>query len=119
MIETILRFWVLHVILTLLVASPILFFGRRRASWEPRDLLALVLPFGVWLTLMLTPWSRGKTFGNALVEGLWISAAVAAAALVRVWMTNVPPRRRYFWLVMAAMCLVGVIAFISTPPLPE
>jgi hypothetical protein len=111
--------WVLHVVLTLLLASPVLLLGRRRAHWERRDLLALILPFAVWLTLMFSPLAHGKTFANALNEGLWMSAAIVVAALVRVWMSNLPHRRRYFPLLLAAVCVVGVIAFITTPPLPE
>ena len=118
-VETILRMWVLHVMLTLIYASPVLFFGRRRAHWERRDLLGLVFPFLVWLSLMLTPWARGKTFGNALAEGLWVSVALVIAACVRVWMSNIPERRRYFWPLLCAVCLVGPAAFIATPPLPE
>jgi hypothetical protein len=68
-ISTILGMWVQHIIFSLFMAPPVLFLGRRRAHWEERDLLALVVPFSVWLVLMLTPWSDGKTLGNALVEG--------------------------------------------------
>jgi len=96
---------------TLICASPVLFFGRHRAHWERRDLLGLILPFLVWLSLMLTPWVRGKTSGNALAEGLWLSVALVIAACVRVWMSNSPERRGYFWPLLFAVCLVGPTAF--------
>jgi len=118
-VEAILRMWALHVMLTLIYASPVLFFGRHRAHWERRDLFGLVVPFLVWLSLMLTPWARGKTFGNALAEGLWLSVALVIAACVRVWMSNIRERRCYFWPLLCAVCLVGAIAFMVTSPLPE
>jgi hypothetical protein len=45
--------------------------------------------------------------------------AITAAALVRVWMSDIAHRRRYFPFLIVAICGVGVVVFIVMPPLPE
>jgi hypothetical protein len=37
--------WMTHIVLSASVVAPLAILGRRRARWEPWEVLAFVLPF--------------------------------------------------------------------------
>lgn len=52
---TLFLIWSMHAVVGAALVAPILYFGRKRAGWANWELLALVIPFCVWVVLMLSP----------------------------------------------------------------
>lgn len=119
--ETILltgRLWLVHAVIGLALASPVLFFGRKRARWEWWELLAVIVPFSLWLSLMFSDLYVGKSLAN-LGECVYISFAVPVVAFIRVWVGGRAHQRGYAAALIGLLCGVAAAAFFLTPPLPE
>jgi hypothetical protein len=112
------RLWITHAAIGLVLASPILFFGSKRARWEWWELLAVVIPFALWMGLMFSDLSTGKSLTN-LGEFIYISFAIPVAALIRVWVGGTSHQRTYAAALIGLLCGVAAVAFFLTPPLPE
>ena len=110
--------WMMHVVVAVVFSAPIVFFGRTRVHWSRWDLLAFVLPFGVWLALMESSAGVGKSLAN-LVEPVYFSFAVPIAALVRVMLGARVRERACSISLVALLCLTAICVFRWTPPLPE
>ena len=111
---TLLLLWSMHAVPGAAMAAPVLFLGRKRVGWANWELLALIIPFCVWVVLMLSPLSIGRNPTN-LVEPLFISFAMPLVALVRV-----AAGRRFSERVQAAslltiLCGVALTAFFIVP----
>jgi hypothetical protein len=109
--------WTLHSLVAAVTAAPIVYIGRGRAHWNPLDLLALVVPFFLWLLLMKLSL-ESKSLGN-LVEPLVLSLGVPVAALARV---IIGPHARDRWSSMGfvgILCAAAVCVYFCTPSLPE
>src|ERR1700732_4411509 len=78
------RIWIMQSIIGGALCAPILFFGRKRAGFAFWQLLALIVPFLVWLILMFSPLAAGRKSLANLGEPVYISFAMAVLALVRV-----------------------------------
>ena len=74
----------MHAVVGTALAAPILYFGRKRAGWANWQLLALLIPFSVWVVLMLSPLSAGRKSLANLGEPIYISFAMPVLALLRV-----------------------------------
>src|ERR1043166_5476517 len=109
------RLWLMHAGIGLVLTSPILFFGRKRARWEWWELVAIVLPFSLWSGLMFSELSTGKSLAN-LVECIYISFAVPVVAFVRVWVGGKIHQRRYSAALIGLLCGVAAAVFFLTPP---
>jgi len=112
------RLWLMHAGIGLILASPIVFFGRRRVMWEWWELLAVVIPFVFWYSLMCSGWSAGKSLAN-LGECFYISLAIPIVASIRVWLGNKERQRGCAAVLIGLLCVVAVGVFFLTPPLEE
>jgi hypothetical protein len=112
------RLWITHAAIGLALASPILFFGRRRARWEWWELLAVIIPFALWTGLMFSDLSTGKSLAN-LGECVYISFAMPVVAFIRLWFGGTSHQRGYAAALIGVLCGVAAGAFFLTPPLPE
>jgi hypothetical protein len=114
-----LELWMIHSAVAAILSSPIVFLGRTRVHWSGWDLLAFVLPFGVWLGLMTSPAESGKSLANLFEEPIYFSVAIPITALIRVMLgTRVRERACSIGLV-TLLCLTAFGVFWWTPPLPE
>jgi len=116
--DSLLFLWIMHAAIAAVLSAPIVFFGRRRVHWYSWEVLSLVLPFSVWLLLMFSDLSLGKSIAN-FGESLLISLAVPAAALVRVAIGHRAVERSIAIAIIAALCVIAASAFFIVPPLPE
>ncbi|MHB1035546.1 MAG: hypothetical protein ACYC35_15055 [Pirellulales bacterium] len=109
--------WLIHFAIAAILCAPIVFFGRKRVHWRSWELLAVILPFSVWLLLMMSPLSMGrKTLGN-IGEPFYFALGVPIAAIVRVSIG--PPVVRQRLLIAAiigTLCLVAAAIFFFVPP---
>jgi hypothetical protein len=110
--------WAVHAVIGLVLASPILFFGRKRAQWEWWELLAFVIPYSLWSGLMSSDLAVGKSLAN-LGECGYISFAVPVVAFIRLWVGGRSHQRLYAAALIGVLCGVATGAFFLTPPLPE
>ena len=76
--------WSVHTVIAALLSAPIVFFGRKRVHWRWWELSALVLPFTVWLFLMLSDLATGRKSIANLGEPYYFSVVIPLAALARV-----------------------------------
>jgi len=113
-----LQLWLIHALIALFLAAPIVCFGRHRADWQFWELFALVVPFSLWAGLMLSDFSVGKSLAN-LGECIYLSMAVPVAALLRLGLGATSHRRAYSAFLIALLCVTAVGVFFLTPPLPE
>lgn len=116
---TLFLIWSAHAVIGALLAAPILFFGRRRIGWANWRLLALVIPFCVWVVLMLSPLSDGKKSLANLGEPVYISIAMPVLALLRVAMGKKLTEKVYAYSFITALCVVAVATFFMVPFKPE
>jgi hypothetical protein len=112
------QLWLTHAAVGLLLASPIIFFGRKRARWERWELLAVVIPFSLWLSLMFSHLCTGKSLAN-LGECFYIGFAMPIVAFIRVWVGGTNHQRAYAASLIGLLCVVAAGVFFLTPPLPE
>jgi hypothetical protein len=113
-----LHLWLIHALIALVLAAPILFFGRRRANWQWWELFAVIIPFSSWAGFMLSGLSAGKSMAN-YGECIYLSLAVPVAALLRVGVGGTSHRRAYSAFLIALLCVTAVAVFFLTPSLPE
>jgi hypothetical protein len=113
----IINLWLLHVVSASVFAGPIAFFGRQRASWRWWELSGFVVPFLVWLLLMLYG-KQPKSLSN-VGEVLYISISVAVAVVARVALGPRLPRTPVAVVLLVALCSVAAATYFFTPLLPE
>jgi hypothetical protein len=110
--------WVMHAVVAAALSSPIAFWGRDRVRWGPVDLLAFVLPYGLWFALGELSEPNGKSLAN-LIEPFYFGLAIPVAAAIRVVLGS----RGRQWVcslcLVTLVCLTAAIVFWLTPPLPE
>ncbi len=102
----------------MVLTAPIVFLSYRRVAWQKWELLAFVLPFGIWSVLMFSGLSTGKSMSN-LLEPFCLPPAIAVAALVRAILGNQVSERICAVVLITALCLIAVAVFFIVPPLPE
>ena len=111
--------WLMHAGLAAVPSVPIIFFGRKRIHWRAWELLALVVPFCVWLCLMQSELSTGWKSLSNLAEPFFISLAVPVAALLRVAVGTRVNEKIFAGILIAALCGVAAAVFFMVPSLPE
>jgi len=116
---TIFLIWTMQAAVGAGLAAPILFLGRKRVGWASWHLLALILPFLVWLLLSLSPLATGRKSLANIGEPILISLAMPFAALVRVGLgRSVPDRVSAIGLITLLSVVAGIV-FFSVPFIPE
>jgi hypothetical protein len=119
MVMTMLSIWLIHTVVGAALSAPVLWFGRKRIAWTDWDLLALVIPFCVWLLLMLSPLSSDQKSLANIGEPIYISFAMPAAALLRVALNQHLSRVANTLLVIGVLCGVAIGTFFLVPMKPE
>jgi hypothetical protein len=109
--------WGFHSIIGALLSAPIVLLGRKRAHWSPLDLLAFLLPFGVWGALM-NAHSVSKSLAN-LSEPFFFAFAIPVAALLRVVLGAHVNERACSTGLVVLLILVAAGVYQWTPALPE
>ena len=112
------QLWLIHALIALALAAPILFFGRHRAHWQWWELFAVVVPFLLWAGLMLSGLSAGKSMAN-FGECIYLSLAIPVVAMLRVGLGGLSYRRYYSAFLIALLCVTALGVFFVTPSLPE
>ncbi|HEY5914327.1 MAG TPA: hypothetical protein VJA21_27370 [Verrucomicrobiae bacterium] len=116
---TIFLIWTMHAVVGAALAGPIRFLGRKRAPWAAWELLALVVPFCVWLALMSSPLATGRKSLANIGEPVYISFAMPVAALVRVALGKSIGERSCAVVLISLLCFAAAAAFLMTPMKPE
>jgi hypothetical protein len=116
---TLFAIWFVHAVVGSALAFPILYLGRKRVGWARWELLALIIPFLVWLLLMLSPLSTGRKSLSNLVEPIYISFAMPFLALLRVCLGRRVTETVYAACFISALCMVAAAVFFMVPFLPE
>lgn len=112
--------WFIHALVAMVLISPVVFLTRRRVHWQPVELLAFVLPFGVWVGLMFSNLSTGaKSLSNLVVEPALLAVGLILGALARVVMSRWVPNQSASWYTLGGLCLLSALVFWIVPPLPE
>jgi peptidoglycan/LPS O-acetylase OafA/YrhL len=116
---TLFLIWSMHAVVGAALAAPILYFGRKRAGWANWELLALVIPFCVWVVLMLSPLSTGRKSLANLGEPIYISFAMPVLALLRVAIGRRLSERAYAAGFITVLCVIAAAVFFMVPFKPE
>jgi hypothetical protein len=111
--------WLMHAVVGALLAAPILYFGRRRAGWAGWEWLALVIPFGVWALLMLSPLAAGRKSLANLGEPVYLSFAMPGLALLRVAIGRRLSERACAAGFLTVLCVIAAAVFFLVPFKPE
>ena len=106
-----------HLIVSLVLSSPFIIFGWRRAHWMPWEWVALIIPFYTWAYFMVFH-GLGKSLANLASEFIIVSLATALAVIVRV---GFGPRMRkaVVFVLLLFLCGVAIATYILVPSLPE
>ena len=118
-INLLFRIWALHAAVGFALSAPVLFFGRKRIGWANWLLLCLIIPFGAWMVLMLSPLSTGQKSLANLGEPIYLSFAMPVLALIRVLVGKKITERVYAASFIGVLCLVAVTVFFAVPFKPE
>jgi peptidoglycan/LPS O-acetylase OafA/YrhL len=103
-----------HIVVALVLASPFLFFGRKRVKWKLVDCLGLVCPIGFWFVLtLLKPVAKNDL--DSIFEPFMISVAVAMAALARVVVGRKVPENTVSIFLTGLLCVAAVIIYFCDP----
>lgn len=113
------KIWMMQAVIGGALSAPILFFGRKRAGFAGWELLALIVPFTVWMILMLSPLATGRKSLANLGEPVCIGFAMPVLALLRVAIGKKITERIYAVTFISALCVVAVAVFFLVPFLPE
>ena len=113
------RLWVLHALVALPLAALVALLGRKRVHWRVWELSAVIFPYGVWATLMLSPVADGRKSLANLAEFMFISYAVPVAALIRVAIGSKVRESVCSVCLITLLCLVAAGIFWFTPLQPE
>lgn len=109
--------WLLHSILAAVLASPLLYFGRHRVTWQPFELLAFVIPFIVWAVLFYA-YNKGKSLAN-IGEWVLISLGIVIAVAIRVAVGHQYDQRAWPACLLFSLIILAVATHRLTPSWPE
>lgn len=119
-IPYILTAWLIHVVVAAVVVSPVVFLTQRRVHWQWWELLAVVIPFGVWAAMMFSDMSAGsKSLSNFVIEPCVLSLALVFGVLARVSISARIPEKTAAAATMVGLCLVAAGVFWVIPALGE
>lgn len=119
-ISFILIAWMVHLIVVAVLVSPIVFLSRKRVQWHSWELLAVVVPFSVWMGLMVSDLSSGiKSLSNLVVEPGILGLTLALGALARVAMSDRLSDRTASRMTLLILCFGAAAVYWSVPGLRE
>jgi hypothetical protein len=118
-VETLFLIWSAHAVIGAALAAPILFLGRKRVACANWELLVLVIPFCVWVVLMLSPLASGRKSLANLGEPVYVSFAMPVLALLRIVIGRRLSETACATSLIAALCVVAAVIFFMVPFKPE
>lgn len=107
--------WAVHAALAMLVVAPAVWFTRARINWHRWELTEFILPFAAWAALQTY---RPKSLSN-FNECVFISGAIAVAALLRVVLARRADNGLVAALLIAAVLAFAVGVYFVTPVWPS
>jgi len=116
--DTVFLIWLLHAAVGATLSAPILWVGRKRIMRTRWELLALAIPFFVWLVLMLSPLADGKKSFANVGEPIYISFAMPLAAIFQIFVGKSLNRVAITLLVVGLLCGVAAATFFLVPIKP-
>ena len=112
--------WGIHAVVGLVVATPVVFFARKRVRWHTWELLSLVVPFCVWMVVAIAGLFTGsKSLSNLAIEPRILGLALGAGALARAVMSRRVPEKRAAIGTLAGICVVALGVALVVPALEE
>jgi len=112
--------WVIHVIVAAAVVTPIVVLARKRVHWRSWELLSLLIPFCVWIALMVSDMSTGsKSLSNLVIEPGILALVLALGALARVAMSTYISDRIASTATLVGLCFASAGVFWIVPALPQ
>jgi hypothetical protein len=111
--------WMIQAAIGATLSAPILFLGRKRIGWANWELLALIVPFCVWMILMLSPLAANRKSIANLGDAFDIGLAMPVLALIRVAIGKKITERVYAISFISTLCVVAAAIFFLVPFLPE
>jgi hypothetical protein len=111
--------WLIHAGIAGILSAPIVYFSRKRIHWHRRELLVLIIPFGIWFVLSGFTGIRPKSLANAAFEPAIFGFAVPIVALVRVVIGPRVSESVWFPILIGAVSVVAVSVYFAVPLLPE
>jgi hypothetical protein len=118
-VGTLFLIWSAHAVIGAALAAPILFLGRKRVRWANWELLARVIPFCVWVVLMLSPLANGRKSLANLGEPVYIGFAMPMLALLRIAIGRRLSERACATSLITALCVVAAVICFVVPLKPE
>lgn len=115
-IPTVFVIWGFYLTPFLPIAAAVWFFGRRRVQWNRWDFALVVLPFAVWMALMMVN-SSGKSISN-LAEAFWLGCAAPLAPIIRVSVGQKTNQKVLAIGMLVVVCLAAVGLWALVPGLP-
>ena len=109
--------WLLHAGIASSV-TPLVYSGQKRVRWYRFELLALAIPFLVWLDFVVFVGLRQKGYTNVLVEPAIFGLAIPIAALIRVAIGTRISELICFTSLIVAVSFVAVGVYFTVPFLP-
>ena len=106
-------FWAVHAALTIPVVAPTVWFTRSRIHWHRWELTVFVLPFAAWAGLHMGAYMP-KSMSN-FNECVFISGAIAVAALLRVTLARIADSRLVPVLLITAVIAFAIGVYFVTP----
>ena len=106
--------WVIFAVIATVTSAPIVLLFWKRVRWTAVDLLALIVPFIVWL-LMMAAYAEGRKSLTNLAEPWLIALAVPVAILMRVVAGKRFSSSVGAWASVLLLSLVAGCVFWCTP----
>jgi hypothetical protein len=110
--------WAGFVCIAVVLSAPIVLLSGNRVRWYIVDILALFVPFAVWLSLMVDYGAGRKSLAN-LIEPWIIALSLPAAVLIRVAVGKRFSRMDCSGSFLVVLSLVAACIFWCTPALRE
>lgn len=95
-------------------------FWSRSVRWRWWEFLLLIVPFAVWIGLVLLFDGKNKTLSSAVIEPLLAGCAACLPVIGRAVGPRVGLSRDVlYWLGMSGACLLVLATYVFVPALPE
>ena len=106
--------WLMHASIACVPLAFIVPLSRKRVHWQWWELLALIIPYGIFVVLMSSNFATKNPLN--MFDSISIGFAIPVAALVRVAVGARIGERLCAALLMGLLCIVAVIVYFTTGP---
>jgi hypothetical protein len=112
--------WLIHIIIIGSACSFCWKLGEQRVNWMWYDHLTIILPFLIWLSLMISDNSN-KSLAN-LAEGIFLGLFISLSPIIRIIIGKPKERKNEEGIALgliALCCLAAFYLWKYMPLLPE